>query len=531
MLLNAALPLLVLCAEPEQCSTQTSDHHSFPVLASLQCYNDFTTQMRCTWEEEPHMHTHLHMPISNGELCVSDGLGKLQSSGKLTRSCVYETWFSMGSHDVFFNISCPSKTVNDIGDTKIVIKSQVLFPTYSYEARVRARGSVGLWSDWSPTVVWMTEEEGVINLHCEIKELGVTCSWQVIKWQAEFLSYHLCGYIPGASVKCNHCDSHAKHPHHGTFLDFTCSLDSPKPELLTVEIRSLRKTKRFSDPDNNLSTNVPSSLRPSTGYMARVRALPGSVFAGRPSDWSDPVYFTTDPAPWTETIIYVLIAALVAVLFIILFNALPACHSFSECPLLKCGKDVLMKLDVSESGWPQNLSHPSLFKEGSKMTDKSGVSFSGPYILCCEDSSVPSDTSDTFCSPLLTFTDDDERCLSDIPNDTLPIKGSYILSPPKNPTSECLAPIDKLASENKEARRSNVPDDDPPAYTPSPAVGSSAIFSHPSGYCLMPNMERVEAWVSTSVPPLEGNTERRLHELKKDSPKRGYVTLSQRGMV
>ncbi|KAK3520289.1 hypothetical protein QTP70_020368, partial [Hemibagrus guttatus] len=665
-----------------------------PVLASLQCYNDFTTQMRCTWEEP---YTHMHMPISDGQPCVPDGQGELQSSGKCTWSCVYKTWFSMNSHELFFNTSCPSKVttfnisaegkilsptnfsekksfngnrqlswsspyppsspltqnltyqlkyrrhkhdwivVDNISDTVFVIDNRMLLPAYKYEARVRARGPVGLWSDWSPTVSWITDEEGFINLQCVIKEGGVTCSWQVKKHQAEFLSYHLCGQTNGANVECNRCDSH--HPPSGSFLDFTCSLNSSEPALLNVEIRSLRKARSFTDTENiqpprpskltvhkkdsvwklkwtrpsvvkeldllyqvylessdtketkefntsDLSANVPSSLLPSTRYMARVRALPDQIFEGQPSDWSDPVYFTTDPAPWINTIIYVLLAALVAMLFIILYNALPACHrrlvlwkvsipspinskvlgemsskkfhaseanacadkektsvfviqtsdnpiiykgSISEYPLLKCSNDIDMGLSKSESRWSQSSSHSSLFIEGSRMTDKSGVSFIGPYILCREDSSVPSETSDMSVSPLLTF-HDDGRYISENPKNSLQVKGGYVLSPPKSTNSECSTTIDNLPSENKETRKSEIPNDDPPAYTPSPIAVSSGIFSHPSGYCLMPNMESVAAWVSASVPPPEVNTERKMHEITGDSPERNYVTLSQRGL-
>lgn len=159
------------------------------------------------------------------------------------------------------------------------------------------------------------------------------------------------------------------------------------------------------------------------------------------------------------------------------------------------------------------------------MKDKSCISFTGPYILCCEDSSVPSETSDPFFPSLLTF-DNDGRYVSESANNSLPIKGGYVLSPFQNSTSECSTPITTLSSENREPRKSELPDDDPPAYTPSPDVVSNAIFSHPSGYCLMPNMDTVAAWVSDSVPPPEGNTDKRLHEIKGDSPARSCVTLS-----
>lgn len=193
-----------------------------------------------------------------------------------------------------------------------------------------------------------------------------------------------------------------------------------------------------------------------------------------------------------------------------------------------------MGLGMSDSGSPQSSSHLSLFVDGRRITDKSGVSFTGPYILCREDSSVPTETSDIVFSSLLTFDDDDDddgRYISESPKDSLPMRGGYVLSPPKSPNSECLTPISNLASENREPRKSELPDEDPPAYTQSPTVGSNAIFSHPSGYCLMPSMQTVAAWVSASVPPPpEGSTERKLQEIKVDSPERSYVTLSQRGL-
>ncbi|KAM9457791.1 cytokine receptor common subunit beta isoform 2-T3 [Clarias gariepinus] len=664
------------------------------VMASLQCYNDFTTQIRCTWEEK--QHTHLHMPIIEGIPCVPDG----QPSGAFNQSCICKTdIFFMGNFTVFFNTSCPSKertfnisaqgkllpptnfsekkengggrllswsspyhsssrlssnltyqlmyrkhkdgwiVVDDINATQFVIESQTLLLGYSYEARVRARGAGGQWSDWSARVVWVTEEDDVINLQCVIREGGVTCSWQVKKWHAKFLSYQLCGHTNRMDVKCVICNSYSDDPHSGTSLvDFTCSLDSPEPELLTVDIRTLRKSKGFRYPDNiqpprplnlktqykdggwklswdrpnvneklrlsyevslesnvteykvefevseaDLSCNVPPKLSPSTVYKARVRAVPAIDFSGLPSEWSEPQFFKTAPESWHRTIIYILITAFVAMLFIILYNALPACHrrvvlwnvsipspinskvlgemsnkkfmvgeanpytaterssvfiiqssdnpiickgSISEYPILACNDDLGMSFGKSESGWQLGSSHSSLLAESSRMTDKSGISFIGPYILCREDSSAPTETSDT-CSSLLTF-DDDPRYISENPKDPFPIKGGYVLSPPKNPTSECSTAIKNLASENKDASKSELPNDDPPAYTPSPGAVSNVIFSHPSGYCLMPNKEVVKAWMS--APPPEGDKEIKLHEIDRDLPERSYVTLSQRGL-
>lgn len=191
-----------------------------------------------------------------------------------------------------------------------------------------------------------------------------------------------------------------------------------------------------------------------------------------------------------------------------------------EYPLLKCTDDNDTDLGMSKFGWPQGSSHSSLFVEGNRMTDKSCISFTGPYILCCEDS-VQSETSDSFFPSHLTFSDD-RRYISESAKDSFPIKGGYVLSPFQNPASDCPTPMADLTSENIEPRKPQLHDDDPPAYTPSPAVLPNDIFPHPSGYCLMPNMDTVAAWLSDSAPPQEGST--------GQSPERSYVTLSQQGL-
>ncbi|XP_062874498.1 cytokine receptor common subunit beta [Trichomycterus rosablanca] len=79
----------------------------------------------------------------------------------------------------------------------------------------------------------------------------------------------------------------------------------------------------------------------------------------------------------------------------------------------------------------------------------------------------------------------DEEVKSESPVESSPIYGGYVLSA----SHEHSKPFDNPASENRENSWAELPTDDPPAYTPSTAGIPSSIFSHPSGYCVMPNME------------------------------------------
>lgn len=123
----------------------------------------------------------------------------------------------------------------------------------------------------------------------------------------------------------------------------------------------------------------------------------------------------------------------------------------------------------------------------SMYPDNSGMSFSGPYILCCEESCGQDETFDT-------SSDRCHACLSGSSEISAPTNGGYVMTPPTlvtpNPT-----PVDSSTIN---------PSDEPPAYTPKSDPGNIAHL-HPSGYFMMPC-----AGVSQLEP-------------------RGYVALSQPG--
>ncbi|KAI4890897.1 hypothetical protein NFI96_011121 [Prochilodus magdalenae] len=694
-LLIAALPLLVLSSEFKQCSFLNQLSYKPPVLDSLQCYNDYTSLIRCTWEEDPHAPLHLVIKPVDGEPeseCLPDGHYVRLSNGRIRRSCVYKTpVFYLGQRDVYFNISCPSKAatlniaqkgkfkspvnlreskvaggrllswsspyfsssrltdsltyevqykrhgddwtvVSDINSTEKVITEQ---PGSSYEARVRARGRVGLWSDWSHPVTWVAEQEDDFNLQCTIEEIGVLCNWQVKREHAQVLSFYLCSQTNGSNTSCELCVNPSNQPHHDV-LDFSCWLYALEPDMLTVELKSVHYIKEFANQlniqlprlppmqlskedgiwtlswsrpniaksvtfsyevrlqnndtkdykmytlsDGDVSLPFPSStLLPTTTYIAEIRALPIDIYSGRPSDWSEPVYFTSNSASYIATIIYILVAVFVAVFFIILYNALPACHrkvvlwkvsipspiksrvleemskksspiswgnlysenektsvcimqpsdnpiiykgSILECPLLPYSDDSLTK-----SEWMHELDKSSSYIEGSGISVKSAMSFTGPYILCQQDSSSQTETLDTSFYSGTTF-DEDSRSITEDATDCPTANGGYVSSPPtsltstehptmlNNPANEHIPEISQLHHGN------------PPAYTPNPTVMPGVLFSNRSGYCLMPSMDiNVAAWVQASAPPPGGDMESQSKDVAEGGQSaRGYVTLSQ----
>lgn len=59
---------------------------------------------------------------------------------------------------IHMHLSSLSLQTKEVTNTSVKLEKQLLHPGHRYEARVRARASVGQWSDWSPVVTWKTEE-------------------------------------------------------------------------------------------------------------------------------------------------------------------------------------------------------------------------------------------------------------------------------------------------------------------------------------------------------------------------------------
>ncbi|KAK9977367.1 hypothetical protein ABG768_019186 [Culter alburnus] len=632
-----------------------------PLMDSLQCYNDYKTNVQCSWEVDPHVHPHATGNISLFELyywdtsikikktkCVPHRPGVLLPNGKISHECRYKSR-RMGAgtnHTLFFNVPCTPRstflnvaqhgkvkapvdltemevnggshllswkspypassnitstlvyqlqyrrhkhdwtTVDNINASTYMIDKESLLPGYHYEAKVRARGPVGLWSDWSHPVSWKThndEVSGVYNLQCVIEgEKTVTCTWQMKTDYLQVMSYHLWCRDSNDAKFSACCEYPQLQSRDVELSEFMCSVTVSDPYLLTVELRPMQYSRmfkthehiRFPQPDKiqvmeedgifkmtwpvpdvkkvilystelkllshkdlvNITLeqgvnffDIPSkNLSCSTEYQAQIRLLliPDSEYIIPPSDWSEPAVFTTKPAASTSIspVIYILVPVFVAVLFIILYNALPVCYrrvklwkgsvpspikskvlegiikksstgwphlqiekeTTSICVLLATDNISLCKSSVSQEplllhtedvsvkavkiGQSSGSNHLCTYVGEGMCKDKSGMNFSGPYILCCEDS----------CSRdkgLDGSTDRDHTSVLGKTESFAPINGGYVVTPPTAmPATQNPAPVDSPT---------NNPSDEPPAYTPGPDQGCMVV-PHPSGYFMMP---------------------------------------------
>ncbi|XP_029480997.1 interleukin-3 receptor class 2 subunit beta isoform X1 [Oncorhynchus nerka] len=457
---GSLLPLLVLCYNGKgRCTIQENkQYHVSPVLESLRCYNDYSSYVRCSWEESPHASSQALLALyywddtENSESpCKPYGQPALNAkNGKLAAQCQYNTRdFGINTNHVFFfKTSCPpamllSKnlrvrppvhlsqqpverggrllswespypptslltptlnyqvnyrrsnqddwTVVKVQDTQLSLEPEAQVPGCQYEAKVRAKGKTGLWSEWSSLVTWMTEDDpvpGPSSAQCVVDdEKVVTCSWEVKRDLAQFLTFHL-------SCKRNHTapaqkccvNTMVSAPSRGPMLKYSCSFPVPDSEQLEVELIPTCNSKTFKT-HKNIRPNRPlhvqieardgnwilkwnppksnfeltyqvhywsndtqedtrflnvsqgslslsilgGSLRPSECYLVKVRALVvpgrGDTFEGPPSEWTDPVEWTSQPASWSiTTFFYVFISVLVAIVFITLYVTIPACH-------------------------------------------------------------------------------------------------------------------------------------------------------------------------------------------------------------
>ncbi|XP_016408660.1 interleukin-3 receptor class 2 subunit beta-like [Sinocyclocheilus rhinocerous] len=508
---------------------------------------------------------------------VADGGGHLLSwrspypvSSNITGTLVYQLQYRRYMHDWTI--------VDNTSASEYMIDKESLLSGYLYQARVRARGPEGLWSDWSPLVSWKTHNDGVFNLQCVIAgETTVTCTWQMKTEHYQFMSYHLwCSNSDNLSVCCEDPQLKSRDVE---LSEFMCSVKTPDPYLLTVELRQVYYARTFptskhiklSQPDQihvkegdgvfilnwskpvvstdiqfsiqlKISTNKTSeictlsegesnfdlyfkNLYPSTEYQAQIRLLPkpDDTYVIEPSEWSQPAVFKIKPVSSSiSPVIYILTAVFVGVLFsVTLYNGLPVLHrrikiwkgsipspikskvlegmvttpggwpnlqsekeTTSICVLLSADNVSLCKSSVS---WELLLSHS---EDAVKMTrsggsnhlhayvgegmckDKSGMKFSGPYILCCEESCTQDKLPDGSM-------DRHHTCVSGKSESFAPENGGYVVTPPTAmPATQNTDPVDS-STDN--------PSDEPPAYTPSPDQGCM-VLPHPSGYFTMPSV-------------------------------------------
>ncbi|XP_069381066.1 cytokine receptor common subunit beta [Paralichthys olivaceus] len=270
-------------------------------------------------------------------------------------------------------------TTKNVTNTSLKLEKQLLLPGCRYEARVRARASVGQWSTWSPVVTWKTKEDTgqFPSLDCVLHgEREAMCSWEVSRELAAFISYQLACHDTAPSERC--CmNLTVSAESSSSALRYSCSLTvkdrlllelipthtartfeaykhiRPKPpQHLRVkeknnnwifewtEPSSASKLKlsyqvcyhRTQDQNNtecstllNTSEGCTSltiqgaSLASSQPYQVKVRSLVvpghGSKFKGIPSKWTDPVNWTSHAGTWSLTTLIYVLTSVSVVTF------------------------------------------------------------------------------------------------------------------------------------------------------------------------------------------------------------------------
>uniref|UniRef100_A0A8C9Y2D9 Fibronectin type-III domain-containing protein n=1 Tax=Sander lucioperca TaxID=283035 RepID=A0A8C9Y2D9_SANLU len=437
------------------------------------------------------------------------------TSPSLNKNLTYQLSFKTDRQDNW--------TSEDVTNTSMKLEKPLLLPGRRYEARVRARASVGQWSDWSPVVTWHTEEDTgqFPSLHCVLDgEKEVMCSWEVSREVDLFITYEL-ACRPNQTAPSKRCCGNPKISSDlsRAVMRYSCSLTDIEPSHLLLELLPAHNAKSFKadqhirpkppqqvkvrkkdsnwmvewmEPNTasefrlyyqvwyyrtqdqgsavllNISAGsmslsiLDASLVPSQRYQVRVRSLVVPAhYNGIPSEWTDPVEWTSHEATWSLTTqIYFIISVFVAAVFLTLYCTIPACQrravlwvdsvpspgkskilsefksvssgtlmqneSTTICKVLHldkvstCSSNALLwptkdaennYLEQNEGCW--KCDSPLCPAQKVKSTDTSSMSFSGPYIFCqssepscksadvkCEDKEKEQETpSDSSASP------------------------------------------------------------------------------------------------------------------------------------
>ncbi|KAM6905365.1 cytokine receptor common subunit beta [Xenentodon cancila] len=370
------------------------------------------------------------------------------SSSSLNKNLTYQFSYRMQTQD--------SWTMENVTNTSVQLERRSLLPGRWFEARVRARASVGQWSDWSSVVTWKTEDDfkQVPTLHCVLDgETAVTCSWEVSRELAFIITYQLaCRYERKASFERCCLNPKVMSDLSGAVVKYSCSLITSNPEHLQVDLLLTHNMKTFKvhqhiqpDPPQQVKlrgedrnwivewtrpptgpflsvwyqvcyhrtqdqgsavllnvseefTNIMilgESLTPLENYQVKVRSLLvpgyGSRYEGIPSDWTDPVMWTSNEASWSiSTLVYILISVTVATFFMTLYCTIPVCQRRAMLwvdSVPSPGKSKILS-EIMETKWVDQ-DDEGCSCDSPPPSDTSAMSFSGPYILC----QVQADTS------------------------------------------------------------------------------------------------------------------------------------------
>ncbi|XP_040010489.1 cytokine receptor common subunit beta [Xiphias gladius] len=191
-------------------------------------------------------HLRARPPVDLSTHDASDGGQRLNwsspypSSSPLNKNLTYQLSYRTDRQDW---------TTEDVTNTSIKLEKHLLLLGHRYEARVRARASVGQWSDWSPLVTWETEENPwqVPSLQCVLDgEKEVMCSWEVSRELAHFITYQLASRQKQTAPTKRYCSNPiVRSDTSGTVLRYSCSLTVTDPAHLLLELLPKRNVKTF----------------------------------------------------------------------------------------------------------------------------------------------------------------------------------------------------------------------------------------------------------------------------------------------
>nr|XP_057905733.1 cytokine receptor common subunit beta isoform X2 [Doryrhamphus excisus] len=437
------------------------------------------------------------------------------------------------------------------------------------------------------------------SLHCVLDgEEAATCSWEVSRELDHLITYQLaCQH--NRTAPSDRCCSKPTVTFDATapLVRYSCSVAVANPAHLLLELQPARNIRTFKantnihpkppqqvkvrekdhnwvvewtepstasrirlyyqvwyysrqDQDSSILLNISegstsvsildSSLSPSQHHQVRVRSLvipgEGLLYEGSPSEWTEPVYWTSHAATWPlTTIIYSTVSLIVVSVFCVLYVSIPQCHSkitvwVSSIPSpgkskalseIKCATNgVLMEstyiLDsvstCSSTSWlrpTEDAENKDLeqdrqdFKCNSLPLPAGGVNgsdlpahFSGPYILCqsmeskCvskgtkEKDETPSPGPDCPSSAFCTQYGDGYLCL---PHPSVSVAT-------QDPVSHCNANAQKREQDRRYSDNNTVRPDElghiqPASSDTPPSYGSGPSWptNRASGYCFLPS--------------------------------------------
>ncbi|KAJ3601474.1 hypothetical protein NHX12_032442 [Muraenolepis orangiensis] len=468
----AVLPALAVCSGPDNCPLYESSFHGVsPELESLLCYNDYKSHVYCHWREE--LSTQARTPLelwnwnpydNRDSLCEPRGGPDTGPSGP-------------GGGPSSGPSSPRGGPRGGPGGG----------PGCWYEARVRAMGAPGqIWSEWSPLVVWKTPEARgqTPRMQCVLdgKE-KVTCSWELRTELAHFITYQLA---------CRHSHTHATSKsccvdlevtqvsrHSEALLRYSCSLTSSDPQHLELELIPTRNVKSFKS-HQHIRPNQPTAVRvveEAGNWVVKWEKpdphlrLQYQVHYWSPLDQVGPLdqedthrKKVPEETSWSpETLLYVSLTLLAALLFLGLFFSIQACRRSLVAWLKSSPSPDKSKLFLENKNL--SCSHVLLQKETfcrvNQLDSFSSCSYSEAPLnkqRCWETSSFSVDEGCLDCDHLTSCNHGDQIVC---PNTSaISFNGPYIFC--KGPSEPAQASVDDDQQEVRDAP----PDPGPPAALP-----------------------------------------------------------------